>query len=136
MNESAAFHSIKSISTLPRSQRLVDTAVRIVGSLLAGELLFHAFHPGTKGIPTRPALRLWRLQSRFPRIGAIVGGAPFGVQAALGILAFLALPCFGLSHRTPLPTHLPHKLQQGWFRTKPPRPEEAYAQGQLLLPYT
>ena len=82
------------MSALPRSQRLVDAAVWILGRLLAGELLFHAFHPGAKRVPAWATFWLGRLQSRFPRIGAIVGGAPFGVQASTLRFAFLALPCW------------------------------------------
>jgi len=91
------------MSTIPRPQALVDTAVGVFGSLGARELLLHTFHSGTKRIPARATLRLRGFQPRLAGVSLVVGRTPLGVQAAFGVLAFLTGPRWGLGH---------HRLQK------------------------
>ena len=71
------------MSALPRPKAFVDAAIRIVGCLGAGQLLFHTAHPGAKRVAPAAALGLRGLQTGFPRIGSVVRSTALRVQAAL-----------------------------------------------------
>ena len=86
---------------VPRPQALIDTRVRVVGRLLAGQLFLHASHPCAKGVAPGAALWLRSFQTRLAGVGCVVRGSTLGVQAALLGFALFACPC-GTSHKTPL----------------------------------
>ena len=91
------------MSTVPSLEALVYTAVRVFGGLGTRQLRLHARHPCAEGLsPCCVLVRLWfgcwGFQSGFSRIGLVVRGSPFGVQAALWVLALFARPCFCLRH--------------------------------------
>ena len=93
------------ISAVPRLKALVYTAVRVFGGLGTRVLGLHPRHPCAEGLsPCCVLVGLWLggggFQSGFSRIGLVVRGSPFGVQAALWVLALFARPCFCLSHGT------------------------------------
>jgi len=85
-------------SAIPSSEGLVDARIWISRRFLAGQLLFHALHPGTEAVLASAALGLWRLEARLAGVVPIVGCPPLGVQTAIRVLAFLALPGGGLCH--------------------------------------
>ena len=120
--ERPTFHSDTSISAVPRSQALIDTAVWIAGCLGAGELLFHSTHPCTKRVAPAAALGLRGLQVHALFFGR---GPSLGVQATTGILAFLALPCWRLSHTSPLRQCQCRLLHKCRFEQGCPRREAA-----------
>ena len=82
------------MSAFPSPKAFVDAAVRVFGRLGAGKLLLHAFHTGAERVAPAAALGLGCFQPRLARIGFVVRSTAFRVQAALGVLAFFALPCF------------------------------------------
>ena len=89
--ESTAFHTIISISAIPSPKALVDATVRVFGRLGAGQLLLHAFHTSAERVAAFAAFWLWGLEIHALLLGR---GAALGVQAAIRVLAFLALPCW------------------------------------------
>ena len=74
---------IPTFSAVPSPKTFVDAAVRVFGSFLAGQLLFHARHPGAKRVAPAAALGLRGLQTGFAGVGFVVGGSALRVQAAL-----------------------------------------------------
>ena len=77
------------MSAVPRLQALVDPTIRVFRRLGTGQFLFHALHARTEGVAAFAAFWLWGLQVH-PLL--LRGSTPFGVQAAIGVLAFFALP--------------------------------------------
>jgi hypothetical protein len=102
----------------------------------------HPTHPCTKrfspcGIFVCFGVGGRRLEPRLARIGFVVGGSPLGVESALGVLAFLALPCCGLSHRTKWLLRLQPSQQKYrlWPKSlRPESPQETRSRCTNLLP--
>ena len=87
------------MSTVPSLEALVYTAVRVFGGLGTRQLRLHARHSGAEGLSpccVLVCLCLGRggFQPGFFRVCLVVGGSPFGVQAALWVFALFPRPCF------------------------------------------
>ena len=87
------------MSTVPSLKALVYTAVRVFGCLGTRVLGFHARHPCAEGLsPCCVLVCLWLgrggFQPGFARVCLVVGGSPFGVQAALWVFALFPRPRF------------------------------------------
>ena len=85
---------------LPRPKALVDTRVRIVCSLGAGQLLLHATHARAERLLAGAAFRLWTLQ--MTASSAVVGAATQFTQAAKRVLVLLLECKFFLCHVIPM----------------------------------
>jgi len=101
-------------SAIPLTQSLVDPAVRIAGSLLAGEFLLHAGHTTTErfaagcGLGGLLGLLAAHGGLQVAASSSVVGGATLGVQPTLGVLAFATLPGRASHGETP------RRCQSGW----------------------
>ena len=87
------------MSTIPGPKALVDATVGVLLGFFPSQLRFHAFHSGAERVAAFAALGLRGLQVHALLFGR---GSPLGVEATIRILAFLALPCWCLSHLLPL----------------------------------
>lgn len=81
---------------LPRPKAFVDTRVRVVCGLGAGQFFLHAAHTGAERLLARTAFRLWALQ--IATRSAVVSAAAQFTQAAKRVLVLFLERKFFFCH--------------------------------------